>query len=951
MFKTRVRKILGDVFTRRGRTLLVSIAIFIGVAGVIALSTLGDVLIRQLREDLKEEELSMLQVFVTTDASAQLDDAAYIDTLDNVNGVSQIMGVGQAAGFFKLNPDDEDYEDAIYNAYTVPYEPRLPIEPMRLLEGGRYPAAGADEVVIEQRLAEEYGLSVGDTLYVRVLSPSRDPEAVGEIDTLEARTITGIVFHPYAQTPVSSIYAASVDDVNYITASTGLSTFLIRFVDYATALDQEDAVLNAVSDTPYRVVFSLVQDPAQNPIIQNAQTLAGTMTLLAFIALVVSGFLVINVVSAIIVEQKRQIGVMKSIGATRWDNIFMYSGIAFMYGLIGVIPGMIVGILGGNAAAQALAPTFNTILDGFQISATSILIGVAIGLLVPVLAAMIPVWSGTRVKILDAMTDLGIDARYGTGPIARLIGILPIPITVRQGLSNVSLKKSRLAFTVVTLAIAAGAFMGIFALFGAVTEGIGQFFDIFNVEVGAFPNQGRDPEEVITIIQENFQTEDNNVIRSIEPGFQTQVEFEGYEPVISTGGPPGIFAYGYAVESETPAFNVDVAEGEPLSEANAAEGVIFSSLLARNMDKNVGDRVVMKVPGNSVELTIVGIADFPLDQIWIDWRTLALVTGYVTTPNVESPVPLPTGSEEILRYVTNVTTNGSEDVPVLGLKPEALGFFPALISEGQMFTRGTGEVIVSGDLAAAGGYSVGDTLTVTSTQTGGITQDVTITGILNLPPGLAAGDFPTSFIAAYWEDLVTLDGVILEATPQPQGYFLLTTLDNPTSEDVQVIADELNEVLLANGIPSQSFNFIQLTEQFTETFSTFQVILQMVAGLIALVGALGLLTTLSMSVFERQKEIGVMRSIGASSVTVATQFLTEGLVVGIIAWVIGIPLALLIQSALLNATGLGETFPATFPVTGVVLGLVGMLVVTTVASLSPSLSAARKTVSDILRYQ
>jgi putative ABC transport system permease protein len=117
------------------------------------------------------------------------------------------------------------------------------------------------------------------------------------------------------------------------------------------------------------------------------------------------------------------------------------------------------------------------------------------------------------------------------------------------------------------------------------------------------------------------------------------------------------------------------------------------------------------------------------------------------------------------------------------------------------------------------------------------------------------------------------------------------------------------------------------------------------------VGALGLLTTLSMSVFERQKEIGVMRSIGAGSSTVAIQFLTEGLVVGVIAWLVGIPLMLLIQYALLTITGFNETFPFQFSPTAVIIGLIGMLIVTTIASLWPSLGAARKTVSDILRYQ
>ena len=142
-----------------------------------------------------------------------------------------------------------------------------------------------------------------------------------------------------------------------------------------------------------------------------------------------------------------------------------------------------------------------------------------------------------------------------------------------------------------------------------------------------------------------------------------------------------------------------------------------------------------------------------------------------------------------------------------------------------------------------------------------------------------------------------------------------------------------------------------MVNQISEIFTTIQVILSAVALLIALVGALGLLTTLSMSVYERQKEIGVMRSIGAGSSTVALQFLTEGLVVGVIAWLVGLPLAAGVELLLLNVTGFNETFPFTFPVSAAVIGLVGMLVITTIASLWPSIAASRKTVSDILRYQ
>jgi putative ABC transport system permease protein len=224
-------------------------------------------------------------------------------------------------------------------------------------------------------------------------------------------------------------------------------------------------------------------------------------------------------------------------------------------------------------------------------------------------------------------------------------------------------------------------------------------------------------------------------------------------------------------------------------------------------------------------------------------------------------------------------------------------------------------------------------------------------GIFDLPPQAQSEDIPPEAIAMFWQDLAALEGISLEGKPIPSGYLLVTNLEDPTIEEIDDVIERLDEVFLGKGIAVVNFNFVELVETISEGFIIFQLILQGVALLIALVGALGLLTTLSMSVFERQKEIGVMRSIGAGSSTIATQFLTEGMLVGLISWLVGLPLAIGIEYLLLAVTGLIDTFPVVFPITAGLLGLVGMLVITTIASLWPSLAAARKTVSDILRYQ
>ena len=93
------------------------------------------------------------------------------------------------------------------------------------------------------------------------------------------------------------------------------------------------------------------------------------------------------------------------------------------------------------------------------------------------------------------------------------------------------------------------------------------------------------------------------------------------------------------------------------------------------------------------------------------------------------------------------------------------------------------------------------------------------------------------------------------------------------------------------------------------------------------------------------------RSVGATSYAVAFQFLVEGLIVGVIAWLLGIPFSWLLDQALLTGFHFDMVAEAAYPALALVYGAAGTLVIAALASLWPSIAAARKTVSDILRYQ
>jgi putative ABC transport system permease protein len=139
--------------------------------------------------------------------------------------------------------------------------------------------------------------------------------------------------------------------------------------------------------------------------------------------------------------------------------------------------------------------------------------------------------------------------------------------------------------------------------------------------------------------------------------------------------------------------------------------------------------------------------------------------------------------------------------------------------------------------------------------------------------------------------------------------------------------------------------------------ANFQIIvsfLMTMAILIAVVGGIGLAGTMSMNVLERTREIGVLRAVGASNRVVMSIILVEGIVVGVLSWVLGAVLALPMSALLVDFVGqafLRERIPLVIATGGALQWLAIVLALTALASLVPAWNAARLTVRDVLAYE
>jgi putative ABC transport system permease protein len=144
-------------------------------------------------------------------------------------------------------------------------------------------------------------------------------------------------------------------------------------------------------------------------------------------------------------------------------------------------------------------------------------------------------------------------------------------------------------------------------------------------------------------------------------------------------------------------------------------------------------------------------------------------------------------------------------------------------------------------------------------------------------------------------------------------------------------------------------NFNQANAQF----SILTTLLLIMTFLIAVVGSFGLSGTLSINVLERRREIGVMRAVGASSADVSFIFVGEGLLLGLLSWVLAVPISLLAGRYFVQALGTVINFPAVYHYspTGLWIWLAIVATLSLLASYLPARRATRISVRESLAYE
>ncbi len=165
---------------------------------------------------------------------------------------------------------------------------------------------------------------------------------------------------------------------------------------------------------------------------------------------------------------------------------------------------------------------------------------------------------------------------------------------------------------------------------------------------------------------------------------------------------------------------------------------------------------------------------------------------------------------------------------------------------------------------------------------------------------------------------------------------------------------EDNNLLVVVGGLFDVTTVAEITARRLQGLSILISLLSIMVVVVAIVGSIGLSGTLSLSVMERTREIGVMRAIGASSRRITGLFVGEGLIQAILSWSIATPIGIVgayLMSTIVLPAILGDDLLYTFRPRGILIWFVVVVALGIAASWLPARRATRVSVRESLAYQ
>lgn len=484
--KPRWRKVFLDLIENKARTLLVVFSIAVGVfsIGVIA----GAYVI--ISQDMSASYAA------NHPANIELRMANFDDTV--LTSVRDSHGIANAEGRRVFNVRVRSENSTVWTTIDIVAINDFAKNKINLLapiQGTNQPSK--KQILLEKNVLKHLDAKVGDSLVIEL-----------QDGTTKSLYIAGIVQDP--ATGAGDFLAPPFGYITMDTLPTLRQPQLYNRI-YATVLPtgQDDnayirdiggSVKDKVEKGGTSVLRTRFSKTHEHPLAATVNAILGILMALGILIVFLSSSLIANTLSALIGQHLRHIGVMKLVGGRNRQILEMYLVMIVSFGALALLIAVPLGGQGAYGLAAFIADQLNFNLLGYRIVPMALMIQIAIGILVPLVAGMIPVIGGSRVTVLKAISgDLARaegrqvhrgpkrESRWQKLETRATVALshrgIHIPRPFLISLRNTFRRRSRLMLTLFTLTMGGAIFIAVFNVRVTLHDYIGAIGHYFRADV------------------------------------------------------------------------------------------------------------------------------------------------------------------------------------------------------------------------------------------------------------------------------------------------------------------------------------------------------------------------------------------------------------------------------------------------------------------------------------
>lgn len=858
-----LRASLKSLLSRKLRLTLAVVAIVLGVSFLSGAFVLTDSLSARFESLFRSiNENVSVQVQPTEDAADREPPVRL--TQEQLDRIAQVPGAAASSGdvsAFGVVPFDVRDGDPV----TTSGAPQIGggitgDDPFSLVDiaDGRWPQADT-EVVISRYTAEQTHAQTGDRLKVFLpeVNEAREFTVVGLVaysgdrDSLAGETL---VLFPEAFAQRTFYGAEGLYSGAFLSARPGVSHEDLRAQVAPLVPEGFEAKTGEQAN----------EDMANDVQAGLSQLTTYFFGPFAIVALIVGVFLIFNTFNIVVAQRAQELALFRAMGAS-WAQVTGSVLVeALLVGVFGSTLGLLAGIGLGMAGSAALTNLIGAQLPGagIQVGTTAIVLAYVVGILVTVLAAMVPAIRASAVPPLAAMRDVARpDKPLRVLSIVGAAMAVPGAVLVAAALTGLG------GLTLPLLLVGVGlVFLGVTLLSPLLTR----------------PLAGLIGKAV-------------------------------------AWGVPGRLGVRNALRNprRTAVTSAALMIGVTLVSAASVLGASFTKTIDETVSATVGAEIIVQTnatqgPPNGE----IGFSAEAMDEV----RAL---------PGVDQAVPL---------YLTADAQVDGQGAPFGGAfavddLAVARDMFAMETVDGELRTLGADEFVTDENTADSRGWQVGDSIPVELVKGG--EQQYRLVGIYASTP--------------IWTDSMILPRSAVDNFAGPlalQGY---VSLDEGADSEA-VIADI--ERIMADYPLVTVGDRSSLLDQFNSFIDIALGIIYVLLGVAIVIALLGILNTLLLSIYERTRELGLLRAVGLGRRGVTRMVGTESVVMAVFGCLLGIVVGVGLGAAI-SAALIDRDFLTTvaIPWVSLLIFVLVAVVAGVLAGLWPAWRAARLNVLQAIAYE